>query len=151
MGANILEVCAVLHSLPYRWGWRIEAAGSSKMVVPVYQTTRIWCHIPEDCNLDTCCCDNLKCHAASITQGPGLCVCCNYVDNWISSVATICFHSSLAIHFLCIPWINSLFRYLMMEAAYVFETSISICYFKLMQLCWMFVHERWCQFFVYKS
>jgi hypothetical protein len=40
---------------------QLEAADSSEMLVPIYQT--VWHHIPEDNNLDVHCHENLISHA----------------------------------------------------------------------------------------
>jgi hypothetical protein len=39
---------------------RKEAARTSEVSVNFYEST--WCYNSEDCNLHTCCCDNLKSH-----------------------------------------------------------------------------------------
>lgn len=37
---------------------KMEAAGPSVMLIPMYETA--WCHVPEDCNLNAECFGSLK-------------------------------------------------------------------------------------------
>lgn len=57
-------LCSLVHAeqnlLPSFLSLKNEVASSSALPVSRYQTA--WCYIPEHCNFDMYCCDNLKHH-----------------------------------------------------------------------------------------